>query len=344
MERKLILATVALSLFMLPAAIFLLQGMTAPATRATVSSPESETATTNPATADLRVFTAPGLLDPAVHDAGVPAIDESDSFDASAMLDVPIEQLILTETGPLDPADRSASSAAVRPELSGVSAGVPAEEPAVVLAELDIDALLQSEFFGGTQSDSVESKPAGTGNVTTAESTGGTKPDDSGTGSDTQPDKPGTLPDPDGTTKTVQPADKGAEPDENEVVKAEEDKEKRKRVEVTLIRPQEDIVQSMDEIIVRSRTKGMKRAFVLVRARQKDAPWWVQEEAVRQGSSYFRSRAQFGNAKTLDGTRFRMVVAFVTREEDDVPEAGVFFEEIPLAYLLSQEIDVMMKR
>ena len=122
----------------------------------------------------------------------------------------------------------------------------------------------------------------------------------------------------------------------------DDEDDKHVRVTVALIEPKGEAVKPLDEIIIRSRAKGLRRAFVLVRARQKDAPWWVQEEAIRNGY-YFRSRAQFGNAKTLDGTRFEMVFAF-TGEDDEVPESGVFFHDIPLRFTLSQEFEVTLDK
>ena len=116
-----------------------------------------------------------------------------------------------------------------------------------------------------------------------------------------------------------------------------------KRIEVSLIRPRHHVVNSLDDVIVRTRIKGLKRAFVLVRVRQKGSLWWVHDEAVRQKGTYFRSRARFGNAKTHDGVRFCIVVAF-TREDEDVPEAGESFDEIPVNYLLSQEFCVTLNR
>ena len=87
----------------------------------------------------------------------------------------------------------------------------------------------------------------------------------------------------------------------------------------------------------------MKRAFVLVRVRQKGSLWWVQDEAVRQKGTYFRSRARFGNAKTQNGVRFCIIVAF-TRGDEDVPEAEESFAELPSNYWLSQEFRVTLNR
>ena len=100
-------------------------------------------------------------------------------FDPNDILNTPIEQLITEETFSLDPAARPVLQALVRPELSGVSAGLPADGSPLALAELDIGALLESEFFGGVESefDSVESKAHAENAATTSKSTDGTGPE-----------------------------------------------------------------------------------------------------------------------------------------------------------------------
>jgi hypothetical protein len=321
-------AAAATTLLLLPVGVVVLEGTTAPATDTADSSSETVVPAGDDATAASPIVAASTSPEPFASQTDAPAFDEPGGFDPNDILKAPIEQLITGETFLLDPLADPVPLAPVRPELSGVSADLPADDAPLVLAELDIDALLGDEFFGGTGSDSVESNAQEGTTKGTAESTVGAGPDA-----------------PDAASRTDNPADKDGDKTKKTDGKAPKEEKKENehdRIEVSLIRPKEDVVNSPNDVIIRTRAKGLKRAFVLVRARQKDAPWWVQDEAERQGG-YFRSRAQFGNTKTLDGARFQIVFAFTT-EEDDVPEAGEFFDEIPLNYVLSQEFNVRLKR
>lgn len=116
----------------------------------------------------------------------------------------------------------------------------------------------------------------------------------------------------------------------------------RKRTEVTLIRPKDCLVKSIDEIIFRCRTPSKLFPYVLVRSRQKAAPWWVQNDTLRQGT-YVRGRARFGNRVTIDGSRFSVLVAFVENIED-VPEPGTQMEDVPVGVLVSQELDFTLRK
>lgn len=350
MKRKLMWATAALTLLVLPIGVIVLEGTTAPGAPVpdTPQQPVAGRLDASPiVAAAVEPHTFPETDTPHWANDGIVSVyEEPTTFDPSSVLDVPIEQLILGEAASTEASANALTSVPVRPELSGVSAGLPGEDSTMALAELGIDTLLGSEFFGGSET------PVEGGTTGNDSSAAGTVPDGTPAGSNVNdPDaaKPdvdtGDKPDTDGgqAAEPAKPDPKKPDPKENGAKKLDEEEDNRERIEVSLIRPQENVVKSLAEIIVRTRAKGLKRSFVLVRARQKDAPWWVQDEAVRQGGTYFRSRAQFGNAKTLDGARFRMVVAFATGK-DDVPEAGVFFDEIPLKYLLSQEFDMTLNR
>jgi hypothetical protein len=122
----------------------------------------------------------------------------------------------------------------------------------------------------------------------------------------------------------------------------EEEEDTRERTQVTLLRPKGEIVKSIDDIIFRCRTQAKLFPFVLVRSRQKSAPWWVQNDTLRQGT-YVRGRAQFGNRNTIDGSRFVVVVAFV-EDMDDVPEPGTQLAEIPEGILISQELEFTLRK
>lgn len=241
-----------------------------------------------------------------------PAFTESAPRNVDDILNTPIEDLILADNGFRTGTQSAPDAAARSPLLSGISIGLPGNGEPLALAELDIDSLLGDAVRGTSQPD-----------AEAEESTVGTIPDHAG-------DKP------DDADVNAEGTAAGAGD------KKDDDEGKHDRITVSLIKPKGEAVRPQDEVIVRSRAKGLTRAFVMVRARQKDAPWWVQQEAIRNGA-YFRARAQFGNAKTLDGTRFRMVVAFAA-EKDEVPEAGVFFHDIPLNYTLSEEFDVTLNK
>jgi len=314
MKRKLIWATATLTLIILPVGVVMIEGTTAPEIHTADSPSTSVVPATLAAPTGPTVASALASPDSLVSQTDAPEWDELGGFDPHDILNAPIEQLILGETLSLDSATAPNAIAPQRPELSGVSAGIPWDGSPLALSELDVDALLGNEFFGGVGSDSIESKSHGENAAKASESADATGSDEAGTGAGTQ---------------TGDSTDKGDG--------------KRERIEVSLIRPQKRFVSSQEDVIVRTRTKGLKRAFVLVRVRQKGGLWWVQDEAVRNKSVYFRSRARFGNGETQDGVRFCVVVAF-TMDDDDVPEAGESFEEIPPNYRLSQEFDVMLKR
>ncbi len=141
-----------------------------------------------------------------------------------------------------------------------------------------------------------------------------------------------------GDSKTV----KTEESPESSMKDEEEKEDTRERTQVTVLRPKGEIVKSIDEIIFRCKTRAKLFPFVLVRSRQKSAPWWVQNDTLRQGT-YVRGRAQFGNRNTIDGSRFSVVVAFV-EDIDDVPEPGTQIAEIQEDILISQELEFTLRK
>jgi hypothetical protein len=146
-----------------------------------------------------------------------------------------------------------------------------------------------------------------------------------------------------GGGQSASKADSKTEESSESSVKDEEKKEDtRERTQVTVLRPKGEVVKSIDEIIFRCKTRAKLFPFVLVRSRQKSAPWWVQNDTLRQGT-YVRGRAQFGNRNTIDGSRFSVVVAFV-EDIDDVPEPGTQIAEIPEDILISQELEFTLRK
>jgi hypothetical protein len=129
---------------------------------------------------------------------------------------------------------------------------------------------------------------------------------------------------------------------ESSIKDEEKNEDTRERTEVTLLRPKGEVVKSIDDVIFRCKTREKLFPFVLVRSRQKSAPWWVQNDTLRQGT-YVRGRAQFGNRATLDGSRFSVLVAFV-EDIEDVPEPGTQMAEIPEDILISQELEFTLRK
>lgn len=115
------------------------------------------------------------------------------------------------------------------------------------------------------------------------------------------------------------------------------------RLAITVIRPKQNLVLPQDEIIGRCRDKAAKGyAITLVKSTQVGASWWVQESLPRKWT-YFRARARFGNAKTENGSRFRVVVAFLP-DDVDIPDTGTQYREIPKEFRLSQELEFTLRR
>jgi len=109
------------------------------------------------------------------------------------------------------------------------------------------------------------------------------------------------------------------------------------RLTITVIRPKGNLVLPQDEIIGRCRDKAATGyAITLVKPAQVGASWWVQESLPRKWT-YFRAKARFGNAKTEDGSRFKVVVAFLPDDVDN-PDTGTQYREIPREFRLSEEL------
>lgn len=115
------------------------------------------------------------------------------------------------------------------------------------------------------------------------------------------------------------------------------------RLAITVIRPKKNLVLPQDEIIGRCRDKAATGyAITLVKSAQVGASWWVQESLPRKWT-YFRAKARFGNAKTEDGSRFKVVVAFLP-DDVDIPDTGTQYREIPKEFRLSQELEFTLRR
>ena len=143
-------------------------------------------------------------------------------------------------------------------------------------------------------------------------------------------------------SKTEKKIEKTGDSPESLMKDGKDREETRERTQVTLLRPKGEVVKPIDDVIFRCKTPQKLFPFVLVRSRQESAPWWVQNDTLRQGT-YVRGRAQFGNRASLDGSRFSVLVAFVENIED-VPEPGTQMAEIPQDVLISQELKFTLRK
>lgn len=111
------------------------------------------------------------------------------------------------------------------------------------------------------------------------------------------------------------------------------------RCQIKLLKPTQSVVQAVDGVLGRSAQVGAP--VVLVHPLETDAGWFVQE-TTRQGA-YFRALTRFGQRDTPDGSRFIVVVAFVSCE-DDLPQVGTQLSSLPTTWIVSQPVDVTLRR
>lgn len=103
-----------------------------------------------------------------------------------------------------------------------------------------------------------------------------------------------------------------------------------------------DRVERVEEI--RGNLVPGQHAVVLVRCAQPNSPWWIQEEIERSGQHSFRSRARFGNEKTLPGTEFQAVVILPpTAEAARQFRVGETLKMIPDGVPHSKVLEVVSK-
>jgi hypothetical protein len=113
----------------------------------------------------------------------------------------------------------------------------------------------------------------------------------------------------------------------------------------TLIRPSQDAkVEMMSEVTGKVLMRGWP--MVLVRADLPDCLWWAQQWAEPTAAAgYFKAKVRFGNDKSKDGSRFRLVVVMAKSEEDAKRfQPGSSFKDLPEELPRSAETVVVLKR
>lgn len=113
----------------------------------------------------------------------------------------------------------------------------------------------------------------------------------------------------------------------------------------TLVRPRQDsTVAPQSEVTGKVLTRGWP--IVLVRADLPECLWWAQEWAEpTSATGYFKAKVRFGNDKSKDGSRFRVVVVIAKSEEDARRyKPGASFKRIPEDLPKSTETVVVLKR
>lgn len=111
----------------------------------------------------------------------------------------------------------------------------------------------------------------------------------------------------------------------------------------TILTPQQgDAVLAIGDLTIKTSEPG--EPVVLVRA-ELDNMWWVQQSPEPMGDGFFSSRARFGNAKTADGTKFRITVLMPKSAEQAKPfEVGAALKELPSDAPRSAEVQVILQR
>lgn len=112
----------------------------------------------------------------------------------------------------------------------------------------------------------------------------------------------------------------------------------------------QDVIQSPAENdkvgrvgMLRGKLAGAGRPVVLVRA-EEDVEWWVQEPARAGEAGAFEARVRFGNDRTPDGTRFRVVVVAADDAVAAVLAPGSAHRELPAGIKASKEVQVVLQR
>jgi hypothetical protein len=239
------------------------------------------------------------------------------------------EVILIEESSPLHIADVS-TVPSVSP-LSVDALSIAKASPTGGLENLIAESI--GEFYGGSGTGTANEKASSDSGVSSTEKS---KSATSESETEKMPAKPDDLP-ADFPAELL--ADKGGKKGVAKKDVKKKDKDNRPRVEVTVLRPRNEFVSSMEDVIGRTKVDG--HPIVLVRSRQVGSTWWVQQVIARNGK-YFRAVARFGNNKTAEGTRFQYVVAFV-KNDKDIPEVGTNYTEIPAEFEVSEEFDAVIK-
>lgn len=124
---------------------------------------------------------------------------------------------------------------------------------------------------------------------------------------------------------------------------------------VVVLDKQEDRIEKVPDVIqypkgqdrvaekmeVTGKTKPGAQPVLLVRSAEINSPWWVQPKVEFVGDGNFRTKARFGNAKTVLGTHFRMVVMFPTPRQAQSLAVGQSLKKLPSDIPRSEEVEVI---
>lgn len=112
-----------------------------------------------------------------------------------------------------------------------------------------------------------------------------------------------------------------------------------------LLRPSHDArVEMISEVSGKVLTRGWP--IVFVRAELPDSLWWAQEwSEPAAAAGQFKAKVRFGNVKSRDGSRFRVVVLLAKSEGDAMKfKPGTSLKELPEELPRSAETVVVLER
>lgn len=115
-------------------------------------------------------------------------------------------------------------------------------------------------------------------------------------------------------------------------------------ISAAVLKPQADEkVKRVTELI--GRVPDKLKPIVLIRVDDSGGLWWVQNPVAMGKGGYFKSTVRFGNDKTPDGTKFRVVVVTPrSGQEASVLKAGNSLADLPSGIPRSKEITVQLER
>ncbi len=115
-------------------------------------------------------------------------------------------------------------------------------------------------------------------------------------------------------------------------------------ISAAVLKPQADEkVRRVTELI--GRVPENLRPIVLIRVDDSGGLWWVQDPVAMGKGGYFKSTVRFGNDKTPDGTKFRVVVVTPrSGQEASVLKQGASLAELPSGIPRSKLVTVELER
>lgn len=90
--------------------------------------------------------------------------------------------------------------------------------------------------------------------------------------------------------------------------------------------------------------------IVLIRPLSKGSVWWIQKPVKLEKTGEFQSKVVFGNSRTAEGTRFRIVALAVPKKTsrkdsaEDQFKPGEFLKELPKDAAASEELVLTLRR